>query len=216
MNYRSSFVIALAASVLPVSAISAQSIELYSGADKKGLFTSSPAAFKYLDFSPAGVVVDTGTSFTINAATDSDGSMGLFGILGRNLIGESPAQFDAQTHQLRIEYRFLEANKASVFKVVLNDRDGADSGEQYKFNVAVDSPATELDDGFSELLLDIAAEDADQRNPGKDSGFPNDGDGIANYDLTQWQVQSVYGSSSPLHLEVRTLEIVEKSSGEPE
>lgn len=194
----------------------AQNVELYAGAAQEGLFTSSPAAFTYLDFSPAGVVEDTGSSFTVNAATDSDGSMGLFGILGRDLVGTSPAEFDAQTHQLRVVYRFLDANKAPIFKLVLTDRDGPDSGEQYKFDVAVDSPAAEFDDGFSELLLDITAQDAASRNPGKDSGFANDGDGVANYDLTQWQLQSLYGSSAPLHVEVRVLEIVEKPAGEPE
>lgn len=206
----------LAATTFPAVSIGAQSVELYGGADEKGLLASSPACFSYLDFSPKGVVTDTGSSFTINAATDSDGSMGLFGIVGRNLIGESPREIDAETHELRIEYRFLEANEAPLFKLVLNDHDGADSGEQYKFNVAVDSPAAELEDGFSDLRLDISADAADQRNPGKESGFPNDGDGIANYDLTQWQLQSVYGSSAALHVEIRVLEIVEKPGQEPE
>ncbi|MEE9404420.1 MAG: hypothetical protein V3V20_05975 [Algisphaera sp.] len=187
----------------------AQTVDLYDGPQSDSLFGSSPAGFKYLDFSGPGVINETGSSFTINAEKDSDGSMGIFGIVGRNLVGESPATFEAEGHLLRVEYKFLEDNQADKFILVLTDKDGPDAGEQYKFFVKTDTPATETTDGFSELLLPISETDADQRNPGKDAGFPNDGDGIANYDLTQWQIQSVYGSTTPLNVEIRQLQIIE-------
>ncbi len=214
MNRPALFTVALTATAL-TSTVTGQAIELYSGAESKGLFKTSPAAFKYLDFAPRDVVTDTGSSFVVNAREDSDGGMGLFGIVGRNLLGKSPVSFDGSTHQLRVEYKFHDDNEAPTFKLVLNDQDDAGAGEQYKFVVAIDSDTEETSDGFSEIYLDISENDADHRNPGKDSGFSSDGDGIANYDLTQWQLQSVYGSSSPLHVEIRTLEIVEKGSNEP-
>ncbi|MEO0514379.1 MAG: hypothetical protein AAF086_03680 [Planctomycetota bacterium] len=193
-----------AAVALGVSA-SAQTIELYDGSSTKGMF-------EYLDFGPSSVVKDTGSSFTINAAEDSDGAMGIFGILGRNVEG-SPVDVDPAVHQLRVEYRFLDDNKADMFKLVLTDQDDAGTGEQFKFNVTADADATETSDGFSELIMNIGADDADTRTGGKDAGFSGDGDGEANYGLTQWQIQSVYGSSTPLHVEIRRIQLVEIEPG---
>lgn len=197
--------------VAQVGGVSAQTVELYDGAASKGLFASSPAGFKYLDFAPSGVIDDTGSSFIVNATEDSDGSMGLFGILGRN-VPDAPVAVDANTHQLRVVYRFLEGNEAQMFKVVLTDQDDAGAGEQYKFDVTTDADATETDDGFMELFMPISEDDADHRTPGTEAGFSKDGDGVANYDLTQWQVQSVYGSTGALNVEIRQIEIV---SNEP-
>ena len=202
------FSLALAAALTATPALGEAAVDLYNGTASDSLFGSSPAGFKYLDFSGPGVINETGSSFTINAEKDADGAMGIFGIVGRNIDGK-PKVIDPATHQLRVEYRFLEENDAARFIVVLTDKDGSDAGEQYKFFVDSDAEGTETTDGFMEMMLPIGEADADQRNPGKDAGFAKDGDGIANYDLTQWQIQSVYGSGAPLRVEVRQLQIVE-------
>lgn len=180
---------------------SAETVELYG--DKGGKL------FKYMDFSPSGVVTDSDGSLVIAAEKDSDGSNGIFGILGRN-VPDAPVKVDASTHQLRVEYKFLEGNEADMFKVVLTDQDDGGGGEQYKFDITPDDmEANETSDGFSERLISITEDDADHRTGGKDAGFSKDGDGEANYDLTQWQVQSVWGSSGALMVEIRSIQIVE-------
>ena len=188
----------LAATAAPALA-SAETITLYDGSEKIG--------FKYLDFSAKGVVTDNKDSFTIEATEDSDGGMGLFGIAGTNL--SSPKTFPAEGNRLRVEYRFLDDNEAAMFKVSLNDKDEDGAGEQYKFDVEPDmDDATETSDGFMEILLPLGEDDASSRNKGSDAGFSEDGDGIANYDLTQWSIQSPYGQMAPLMVEIRAIEIV--------
>lgn len=199
--------IAAAATLATVSA-SAETIDLFNGPDGDELIGGSPAGFKYMDFEPKGVVTETKDSFILAVDEDSDGGSGLFGILGRN-VADGPVEFDAASHLLRIEYRFTEANEADLFKLVLTDEDGKKAGEQFKFDVEVeDDDAVEGDDGFMVLNLPITADDADSVTGGKDAGFKEDGDGEANFGLTQWQIQSVWGGVDPLHVEVRTLQIV--------
>ena len=161
-----------------------------------------------MDFAPKGVVTETKDSFILAVDEDSDGTAGLFGLLGRNLP-DGPVEIDAASHMLQIEYRFTEDNEADLFKLVLTDEDGKKAGEQYKFDVEVDADdAVAGEDGYMVLTLPITAEEADSVTAGKDAGFKEDGDGEANYGLTQWQIQSAWGSVDPLHVEVRRLQIV--------
>mgnify|MGYP000155808997 CR=1 FL=1 len=196
------------ATLIAAATLGGTSLSAAAQSETIDLYPGSGDLFQYADFAPKGVVTETEDSFILAVDEDSDGGSGLFGILGRN-VADGPVEFDAASHLLRIEYRFTEANEADLFKLVLTDEDGKKAGEQFKFDVEVeDDDAVQGDDGFMVLNLPITADDADSITGGKDAGFKEEGDGEANFGLTQWQLQSAWGSSDPLHVEVRSLQIV--------
>lgn len=174
---------------------SAQNVSLYEG---DGAFsTSVPGGFTYDSF-VAGVT-ESPTSLTIDVSA--------FGGLGRDLA--APVAVDESTALVRLEYRVLDNNAAGDFRIILRDNDGDDSApglgtEDHQLFVDM-SFASPLGDGsgFSEQFVPL--------NPvfrAQSFGFSNDGDGALNLGLDQWQLQSAFGSTTRLNIEVRTVEIV--------
>ncbi|MEM8782331.1 MAG: PEP-CTERM sorting domain-containing protein [Planctomycetota bacterium] len=173
---------------------SAANLSLYEG---DGMFlTGAPAGFAFGGFS--GNVTETISSLTIDASS--------FGGIGRDL---TQTDFDASEYQLRIVYRLLPGNEAEDFRVVLRDNDGDDSApgqgtEDHQIFIDT-SFATPLNDGsgFSEQFSPLNSVFTD-----KSFGFTNGGDGALNPGLDQWQLQSAFGGTDRLHLEVRSVELV--------
>lgn len=159
-------------------------------------FTGAPAGFTFGDFT--GNVTETPTSLIIDVAD--------FGGVGLDV---PETAFDAGNFQFRLVYRELANNAAGSFNLVLQDNDGDDSGpglgaEQFQYVVDT-SFASDLGDGsgFSEQFVPLNSVFRQQVG-----GFANDGDGIENFGLFQFQVQSSFGSTTPLNIELQTLELV--------
>ena len=185
----------LALGVVASASASAQVASLYEG--DGNFFSSAPAGFSYDSFSTG--LTETPTSLTIDVSA--------FGGLGRDLV--TPVAVDETTDTVRIEYRVLGNNEASDFRIILRDNDGDDSApglgtEDHQLFVDM-SFASPLGDGsgFSEQFIPIAPVFRAQS-----FGFANDGDGVLNLGLDQWQLQSAFGATDRLNIEVRLVEIV--------
>ena len=129
-----------------------------------------------------------------------------FGGMGNGLALQD---IDATTHLLKITLRTVAGNVAGDFRIILVDEDGDDSGpglgnEDYQFLFSL-AGVGETDFVTLEQKLD---------DPGpvfrqKSFGSTNDGDSVQNYGLVLWQLQSAFGSTDRLHIEVDKIEIVE-------
>ena len=189
---------------------------LYDGPTDPGLFVTEPGGFTFADFDGA-VTAAPGTSIVINADADNDGANGIFGGVGRDVLGPVAGEsgilnFDAATNQARLVFRLLPGNQATGFNLVLTDADSGNAGEpdaagdQFQFAINP-ADATALGDGFSELFIDIQSSNS-QFTQAAAPNYPVAGDGLSNYGLAQWQFQSQFGGTAPLNVEVRRLEIV--------
>ncbi len=186
---------------LALAGTSAAQITLYDGDD---FFGSDPGGFTFDDFT--GQTTDTGSSLIVDLATEVAPGNGLFGGLGRDLAVD--ADFEAEGSFARIEYRLLPTNTASAFTFTLGDRDGDGSvSEDYQYFVDT-SFAAPLGDGsgFSEQFIPLGA--ANVAFNQSSFGFGADDDGVINYGLRQWQIQSVFGSTDRLSAEFRLVEII--------
>lgn len=142
---------------------------------------------------------ETGTSFTIDVSD--------FGGCGRTL---GQIDFDADSSQLRVVYQELANNAAPMFEVLLQDTDGDDSGpglgqEEFIYQVPF-ANGTPLGDGsgFDEQFIDITGFVFRQMA----FGFTNDGDMLLNHGLVQWNLQSSFGATDRLNVEIKSMEIV--------
>ena len=190
---------------------------LYDGPTDAGLLLTDPAGFTFADFGGGAVTATPGTSIVINANTDQDGVNGIFGGVGRDVLGPVAGQsgilnVDAAANQARLVFRLLPGNQAAGFNLVLTDADSGTAGDanaagdQFQFAVNP-ANATALGDGFSEIFIDIQSSNS-QFTQAAAPNYPVAGDGISNYGLAQWQIQSQFAGTAPLDLEVRRLEIV--------
>ncbi|MEM1026822.1 MAG: PEP-CTERM sorting domain-containing protein [Planctomycetota bacterium] len=159
-------------------------------------FTGAPAGFDFSGFD--NNVTETASSLIIDASS--------FGGLGRDL---PQTDFDASEYQLRIVYRLLSGNEAADFRIILRDNDGDDSApgqgtEDHQIFIDT-SFASPLNDGsgFSEQFSPLNSVFTD-----KSFGFTNGGDGTLNPGLNQWQLQSAFGSTDRLHIEVQSVELI--------
>lgn len=140
---------------------------------------------------------ETGMSFIVEV--NSFGGTGL---------GIGQTNIDASTSQIRVVYRVLANNVAPQFDVVLQDNDGDDTGPglgneeyQYPFLTNGGSP---LGDGFEEQFVNVSDFVFRQQS----FGFINDGDGELNFGLVQWNLQSSFGATDVLNVEIKSIEIV--------
>lgn len=177
--------------------------DLYNGATDAGILTSDPAGFVFDDFT--GAVVDNGTSFTINATTDANpaSGSGIFGGVGRDLLNGEVA-VDPATNQVAVEYRFLPGDAAANFTLNLVDVDGANS-EQYQYGLG-SATTSDAGGGFTQALFSIDEASAQFRQQA--FGSPADGDTIANFGLSQWQIQSGFGGTAALNVEIRRIAVI--------
>ena len=144
-------------------------------------------------------LVETGTSFTVDVED--------FGGTG---LGFGLTDVDANSTQLRVVYRALKGNVAAQFEVLLQDNDGDDSwpglgNEEYLYPFPFEA-GTPLDDGsgFDQQFVNLTDFEFRQQS----FGFINDGDEELNYGAVQWNLQSSFGSTDRLALEVKSIELV--------
>jgi hypothetical protein len=187
--------------ILAAAGQASAQVTLYDGVASDDFFGSEPAGFAFDDFS--GQITDTGSSLVVDLASDLDGSNGLFGGIGRDL--DPVPDVDPTTSSFRIVYRPLASNTASSFNVQFSDLDSPTDAQDWQFTLQM-ANGVDLGNGWFEQVASI-----DPANSGFQQasfGFSGVGDGVFNPGLRQWQIQSGFGSTDRLHIEIQSTEIV--------
>ncbi|TWT92889.1 hypothetical protein Pla108_40290 [Botrimarina colliarenosi] len=134
----------------------------------------------------------------------TDPSAGLFGGVGSDISTD----FDAMTTQLEIRVRVGSLNEATNFRVVLADNDGEGVGDEFQFYIDI---ASVTPGEFVTIIQPLT-------NPGPvfvQPGFElNPGDTIQNYGLTQMQIQSEYGGTARLQVDIESVKLVDPEAPE--
>jgi hypothetical protein len=155
--------------------------------------------FAFGDFNDFFAVDTSAGKISIDINQDLDGADGLFGGMGSDLV----ADFDPNTTQLEIALTVAPENLASNFRIVLVDNDGPDTGEEYQFYFDL----TGITPGVPTLLTQSLV------NPGpvwRQAAYnQTDGDQIQNYGLRQVQIQSEYGGTNRLKIDVDSVKLID-------
>jgi hypothetical protein len=155
--------------------------------------------FAFGDFNDFFAVDTSGGTIAIDINQDFDSANGLFGGMGSDIA----ANFDPNTTQLEIALTVAPENLASNFRIVLVDNDGENTGEEYQFYFDL----TGLTPGMPSVLTQSLI------NPGpvyrQAANNQNDGDMIQNYGLRQIQIQSEYGGTNRLKINVDSVKLVD-------
>jgi hypothetical protein len=142
--------------------------------------------------------------FALDLTEDLNLAEGLFGGVGSDIT----AEFEAADTQLEITLRVDPLNVATNFRVVLADNDGVGIGEEYQFYLNLAGLPT---GEFITITQPLT-------NPGpvyRQAGYQlADGDMIQNYGLRQVQIQSEYGSSARLKIDVMNVKVVDPEAPE--
>jgi hypothetical protein len=155
--------------------------------------------FAFGDFNDFFAVDTSGGTMAIDINQDLDSADGLFGGMGSDIA----ADFDPNTTQLEIALTVDPLNVASNFRIVLVDNDGENTGEEYQFYFDL----TGLTPGVPSVLTQSLI------NPGpvyRQAAYNQaDGDQIQNYGLRQIQIQSEYGGTNRLKINVDSVKLVD-------
>lgn len=177
--------------------------------DEKSIPTNDPVngfgSFTFDDFG-GGAVTETATSLVFDVI-DSNGSNGVFGGIGVDFViddGNSnfvPQDFDAAAHEWELSVKLLTDNEATALRAVFIDDDGAGSGDehQYEFDLTI----VPNDGGFHLLTIPVSTPLFSQGAFGFSSG-----NGQVDPGLRQVQIQTPFGSTGRLNVEVDFLRIV--------
>jgi hypothetical protein len=163
-------------------------------------------AFPHGDFGAAGALTDGPTSLILDV-TDTDGSNGVFGGAGVD-YGTPPAtnqrDFDPALARWEVRLKILPNNAATAIRTTYIDHDGG-------FPVAAEEYIYEFDltsvpnDGQFHVLTKPVTSPLFNQNA---FGFDAADDGINNPGLRQMQIQSVFGSTGRLNVEIDFVRIV--------
>lgn len=155
--------------------------------------------FAFGDFDDFFAVDTSGGVMSIDINNDIDMANGLFGGMGADFV----ADFNPATTQLEIMLTVDPLNVASSFNIVLVDNDGVGTGEEYQFSFDL----TGVTPGLPTLLTQSLV------NPGpvfRQAAFNQlDGDMIQNYGLRQIQIQSAFGGTDRLKIDVDSVKLVD-------
>ncbi|MGD9633806.1 MAG: PEP-CTERM sorting domain-containing protein [Pirellulales bacterium] len=156
-------------------------------------------AFTFDDFSAAGAFTDGPTSLILDVQ-DSNGSNGVFGGVGVDYgtpPGTNNRNFDPATSEWAVRVKILPNNSATAMRTSYIDHDGGFpvGADEYVFEW--DLTAVPNDGQFHELVKPM-------------SGFLFSqtafnfaaGNGVQDPGLRQMQIQSVFGSTGRLNVEV--------------
>lgn len=161
-------------------------------------------SFTFGDLSVAGAITDGPDSLIFDVQTDDDGSNGLFGGIGVDygpqveiapgVVILQPIDFDPAVSWWEMRVRKLGNNAAGTINTVYRDVDVlGQTAEEYQFNFDLNSIP---DDGEFHIIS------VDATNFGFMQNSQGVGDGENNPGLNQIQIQSVFGSSDRLNVEV--------------
>lgn len=166
-------------------------------------------SFAFDDFGAVGAVTDGPTSLILDVI-DSNGSNGVFGGVGVDFVVEDapgsgtfvPQDFDPATHQFELNVKILDANEATGLNATMIDDDGAGTADDHQFNF--DLSGVPADGQFHLLTASLLSPGFTQTAFGFTAG-----DGMVNPGLRQIQIQSQFGSTGRLNVEVDFLRIVQ-------
>lgn len=167
---------------------------------------NSFGAFTHGDFSATGAFTDGPTSLILNV-TDADSSNGVFGGVGVD-YGNPPStnqiNFDPADAQWRLRLRILPLNAATAIRTAYIDHDGGFPVAAEEYIYEFDLTSVPNDGQFHVLTKAVSSPLFNQSA----FGFDANDDGINNPGLRQIQIQSVFGSTGRLNVEVDWLRIV--------
>lgn len=165
-------------------------------------------SFTFGDFGTAGAVTTTASSIILDIQ-DSDSNNGVFGGVGVDFVVEdSPGSgvfvnqdFDATTHQWEVRVKKLPNNSADVLNTVMVDLDSATTGDEYQYNFDLNSIP---DDGnFHTIIGSLLTPGFSQPAFGLSAG-----NGVVDPGASQLQLQSAFGSTGRMNVEVDFARIV--------
>jgi hypothetical protein len=155
--------------------------------------------FAFDDFNNFFAVDTSNGVISIDIIADLDNANGLFGGMGSDIA----AEFNAATTQLEVTLTVDPLNVASSFNIVLVDNDGVNTGEEYQFAFNLTGVPTGVPTVLTQSLI----------NPGpvyrQAANGQTDGDMIQNYGFRQLQIQSQYGGTNRLKIDVNSVKLID-------
>ncbi|MEO0530457.1 MAG: PEP-CTERM sorting domain-containing protein [Planctomycetota bacterium] len=164
--------------------------------------------FTFEDFGSPGAVTVGPTSITLDI-TDDGGNVGVFGGAGVDFVVETspgsgdfvPQDFDITGARWEMRVKLLPGNEATGINTTFIDDDGAGSGDEHQYNFDLTGVPN---DGEFHILTALVS------SPGFTQGAfgLTAGDTLVNPGLRQIQVQSQFGSTGRLNVEIDFVRIV--------
>jgi hypothetical protein len=163
-------------------------------------------AFTFDDFSASGAFTDGPTSLILDVV-DSNASNGIFGGVGVD-YGTPPStnqvNFDPAAAVWKLAVKILPNNAATAIRTTYIDHDGGFPVAAEEYIYEFDLTSVPIDGQFHVLTKPVTSPLFNQSA----FGFDAADDGINNPGLRQVQIQSVFGSTGRLNVEVDYVRIV--------
>lgn len=178
--------------------------------DENSIPTNDPVngfgAFTFEDF--GGAAVTESAIGIVLDVTDTNASNGVFGGLGVDFIVESPPtsgdfvpqDFDAATHQWELRIKLLPNNGATAIRSTFIDDDGSGSADEHVYEF--DLTGVPNDGAFHLLTQPLSSPLFTQGAFGFTAG-----NNTVDPGLRQIQIQSQFGSTGRLNVEIDFLRI---------
>lgn len=169
--------------------------------------TNTFGAFTFDDFSATGAFTDGPTSLTLDVQ-DSNGSNGVFGGVGVDYgtpPGTNNVNFDAATALWEVSVKILPNNAATAFRTTYIDQDPGFPVPAEEYVYEWDLTTVPNDGQFHLLTKPVLGGELFSQSA---FNFDANDDGINNPGLRQLQIQSVFGSTGRLNIEVDYVQIV--------
>jgi hypothetical protein len=165
-------------------------------------------AFTFDDFSGPGAFTD-GPSSLILDITDFTGTNGIFGGVGVDYgtpPGTNNRNFDPATAHWELSIKILANNAATAIRTTYIDQDPGFPVPAEEYVYEFDLTGVPNDGQFHVLIKPVLGGELFHQNG---FNFDANDDGINNPGLRQMQVQSVFGSTGRLNVEVDYVRIVQ-------
>jgi hypothetical protein len=163
-------------------------------------------AFTHGDFSAAGAFTDGPTSLILDV-TDANASNGVFGGVGVDYgtpPGTNNRDFDPANARWELSVRILPLNAATAIRTAYIDQDPGFPVPAEEYIYEFDLTGVPIDGLFHVLTKPVTSPLFNQNA----FGFDAADDGINNPGLRQVQIQSVFGSTGRLNVEIDYVRIV--------
>jgi hypothetical protein len=163
-------------------------------------------AFTFDDFSGAGAFTDGPSSLTLDV-TDSNGTNGVFGGVGVDYgtpPGTNNRNFDPALAQWELNVKILPNNAATAIRTTYIDQDPGFPVPAEEYVYEFDLTGVPVDGQFHLLTKPVTSPLFNQNA----FNFDAADDGANNPGLRQLQIQSVFGSTGRLNVEIDFVRIV--------